>query len=57
MMPRALIMGVSGQDGSYLARHLLAKNYDVVGTSRDAEMAAFRNLLQLGIRIVYCFQE
>ena len=49
-MPRALIMGVSGQDGSYLARHLLARNYDVVGTSRDAEIATFRNLLQLGIR-------
>lgn len=49
-MPRALICGVSGQDGSYLARLLLAKGYDVVGTSRDAQMSAFENLARLGIR-------
>ena len=33
----ALICGVSGQDGSYLARFLIDKGYIVVGTSRDAE--------------------
>lgn len=36
-MKRALICGVSGQDGSYLARLLLSKSYIVWGTSRDHE--------------------
>jgi len=31
---RALIVGVTGQDGYYLSRLLLSKGYDVVGTSR-----------------------
>ena len=46
---RALICGVSGQDGAYLARHLLAQGYEVVGTSRDAQISSFRNLKRLGI--------
>jgi len=33
---RALICGIGGQDGAYLARLLLAKEYQVSGTSRDA---------------------
>jgi GDPmannose 4,6-dehydratase len=49
-MKRALICGISGQDGGYLARHLLAKGYEVWGTSRDAEAAPFANLTALGIR-------
>jgi GDPmannose 4,6-dehydratase len=47
---RALIIGVSGQDGSYLAKLLLAKSYEVFGTSRDANMSSFENLRRLGIR-------
>jgi len=47
---RALICGVGGQDGAYLARLLLGKGYDVWGTSRDAQLAPFGNLAQLGIR-------
>ena len=47
---RALICGVSGQDGSYLAKLLLEKGYEVIGTSRDAQMATFKNLARLGIR-------
>ena len=35
-MRRALVCGVGGQDGAYLARFLLGKGYEVVGTSRDA---------------------
>ena len=35
----ALICGVSGQDGSYLASYLLDKNYDVFGTSRDNQLS------------------
>jgi len=46
---RALICGVSGQDGAYLARLLLSKGYEVFGTSRDAQMSSFRNLKRLGI--------
>lgn len=46
----ALICGVSGQDGAYLARYLLAKGYRVTGTSRDAELSSFGNLVRLGIR-------
>lgn len=47
---RALICGVSGQDGSYLARLLLSKGYEVYGTSRDAQISSFQNLARLGIR-------
>ncbi len=46
----ALIFGVSGQDGAYLARLLLNKGYHVHGTSRDAEMAGLGGLIALGIR-------
>jgi len=46
----ALICGISGQDGSYLAQLLLDQGYHVVGTSRDAQMSSFRNLVSLGIR-------
>jgi GDPmannose 4,6-dehydratase len=47
--PRALLCGVSGQDGSYLAKLLLERGYEVWGTSRDAEMNRFSNLRWLGI--------
>ena len=50
MSKRALIIGVSGQDGAYLARHLLANNYDVIGLSRDAETSNFANLARLNIK-------
>jgi GDPmannose 4,6-dehydratase len=47
---RALICGISGQDGAYLARFLLEKGYEVVGTSRDATVANLSGLEALGIR-------
>ncbi len=50
MAEKALICGVSGQDGAYLARLLLDKGYAVYGTSRDAEMSVFTNLEALGIK-------
>lgn len=46
---KALISGISGQDGAYLAKFLLDKGYQVFGTARDAQMASFRNLEKLGI--------
>jgi len=49
-MRTALICGVSGQDGAYLAKLLLEKGYHVVGTSRDAQVAQFANLDRLSIR-------
>lgn len=49
-MRKAIICGVSGQDGSYLAKLLIEKGYFVCGTSRDAQISPFRNLLRLGIR-------
>lgn len=47
---KALICGVSGQDGAYLAELLLKKGYSVCGTSRDAQVSSFHNLVRLGIR-------
>jgi GDPmannose 4,6-dehydratase len=47
---RALICGISGQDGAYLARFLLEKGYEVYGTSRDAQLASFSGLASLGVR-------
>ncbi|MBE9205814.1 GDP-mannose 4,6-dehydratase [Nostoc sp. LEGE 06077] len=49
MQKKALICGVSGQDGAYLAELLLNKGYIVCGTSRDAQMSSFYNLVRLGI--------
>lgn len=50
MKKTALILGISGQDGAYLARSLLDKGYAVVGGSRDAQITSFNNLAKLGIR-------
>ena len=46
---RALICGVGGQDGAYLAQFLLSKGYEVFGTSRDAATANRGGLKRLGI--------
>ncbi|MDY6462186.1 GDP-mannose 4,6-dehydratase [Acinetobacter faecalis] len=46
MNNRALIFGISGQDGSYLAKLLISKGYKVYGTSRKEK---FSNLELLGI--------
>jgi GDPmannose 4,6-dehydratase len=48
-MKTALICGVAGQDGAYLAKLLLEKGYHVVGTSRDAQVSSFGNLQRLGV--------
>jgi GDPmannose 4,6-dehydratase len=45
----ALICGVNGQDGAYLAKLLIEKGYKVCGTSRDAEGSDAINLKRLGI--------
>lgn len=48
-MRKALICGVSGQDGAYLAQLLLAEGYEVHGTSRDVSARSFGGLVSLGI--------
>lgn len=48
-MKRALVCGVSGQDGAYLAQYLLSKQYEVFGSSRDILKTDFSNLVKLGI--------
>ena len=50
MAKKALIIGVSGQDGAYLAELLLGKGYEVHGTSRDHVASSFENLRKLGVR-------
>lgn len=49
-MKRALICGISGQDGTYLAQTLLNQGYEVWGTSRDAQATNFYNLITIGIK-------
>lgn len=48
-MKRALISGVTGQTGAYLAHRLLADGYQVIGGSRDAASADRARLRALGI--------
>jgi GDPmannose 4,6-dehydratase len=49
-MPRALITGIGGQDGSLLAELLLAEGYDVYGIVRPGA-GAYANLEQLESRL------
>jgi len=46
----ALICGISGQDGVYLAKFLLEKNYKVIGTSRDSSINPFTNLEKFNLK-------
>ena len=43
-MPRALILGVGGQDGAYLARLLIARGFAVSGTTRGSDLARLSEL-------------
>lgn len=47
---KALILGISGQDGAYLSRRLIDEGWEVHGTSRSAPDARFENLERLGTR-------
>ncbi len=48
-MTKALITGVTGQDGAYLADFLLKKGYDVIGTFRRTSHTSLERLEQFGI--------
>jgi GDPmannose 4,6-dehydratase len=50
-MPKALITGVTGQDGSYLAEFLLAKGYEVVGMVRRTSHDSYERIDHLLDRI------
>jgi GDPmannose 4,6-dehydratase len=50
-MPKALITGVTGQDGSYLAEFLLAKGYEVVGVVRRTSHHSYERIDHLLDRI------
>ncbi|MEO6067747.1 MAG: GDP-mannose 4,6-dehydratase [Gemmatimonadales bacterium] len=43
-MPKALITGITGQDGSYLAEFLLAKGYEVVGVVRRTSHDSYERI-------------
>jgi GDPmannose 4,6-dehydratase len=51
---KALILGINGQDGAYLAQLLINHGYQVSGTSRDAQVNSFEKLIYLGIREQVC---
>src|SRR3954452_2753349 len=53
MSPRALITGITGQDGSYLAELLLAKGYDVIGMVRRSSTVNFERIAHLQDRITF----
>jgi len=50
-VPRALITGVTGQDGSYLAELLLSKGYEVVGVVRRTSHHSYERIEHLLDRI------
>ena len=49
-MKKALITGITGQDGAYLSRLLLDKGYAVYGIIKDANSSNLFNLKYLGIK-------
>lgn len=45
-MPTAIVTGITGQDGSYLAEFLLAKGYEVIGMVRRSSTVTFQRIKQ-----------
>ena len=52
MAPRALITGITGQDGSYLAELLLEKGYDVIGMVRRSSTLNFERIAHIQDRLI-----
>jgi GDPmannose 4,6-dehydratase len=52
MAPRALITGITGQDGSYLAELLLGKGYEVVGMVRRSSTVNFERIAHIQDRLI-----
>src|SRR5688500_15644349 len=53
--PRALVTGITGQDGSYLAELLLSKGYDVVGMVRRTSTVNWERIAHLQDRITFAY--
>ena len=51
MAPRALITGITGQDGSYLAELLLEKGYEVIGMARRSSTVTFERIAHIQDRL------
>jgi GDPmannose 4,6-dehydratase len=51
MARKALITGITGQDGSYLAELLLGKGYEVIGLHRRSSTVTFERIAHLGGRL------
>ena len=54
MAPRALITGITGQDGSYLAEFLLDKGYEVTGMVRRSSTVNYERIAHLMDRVEFC---
>ncbi|MFA9563175.1 MAG: GDP-mannose 4,6-dehydratase [Acidimicrobiales bacterium] len=54
MSRRALITGITGQDGSYLAEFLLKKGYEVIGMARRSSTVNFERIAHLQDIITFC---
>jgi GDPmannose 4,6-dehydratase len=46
-LPKALITGITGQDGSYLAEFLLQKGYEVIGMVRRTSHDSYERIEHL----------
>jgi GDPmannose 4,6-dehydratase len=53
MANRALITGITGQDGSYLAELLLAKGYEVIGMVRRSSTVNFERIAHIQDRVEF----
>ena len=53
MPKRALITGITGQDGSYLAELLLDKGYEVIGMVRRSSTVNFERIAHIQDRITF----
>jgi GDPmannose 4,6-dehydratase len=51
MAPKALITGITGQDGSYLAEFLLERGYEVIGLHRRTSTVTFERIMHLVDRL------
>lgn len=56
-MKKALITGITGQDGSYLAELLLEKGYEVYGTMRRKSVADYGNAAHIKNRIHFIYAD
>ena len=55
MARRALITGITGQDGSYLAELLLGKGYEVVGMVRRTSTVNWERIAHLQDKIIFAY--